>query len=147
MFGNAVQPVFLKKINFFLFSDRFDVLISKIKKYHFDAILSKKKNTLNRNRNYGWAKKPKNPNSEKKTRLNRLKFWKNWPVQFGFICLKPKKPNRTQTEENRAKPKKPIQTEKTDPNRFEPVFVLKTNRNWSVWTGFSSVLVFFKKLI
>jgi hypothetical protein len=26
-----------------LFSDRFDVLISKIKKYHFDAILSKKK--------------------------------------------------------------------------------------------------------
>jgi hypothetical protein len=26
-----------------LFLDRFDVLISKIKKYHFDAILSKKK--------------------------------------------------------------------------------------------------------
>jgi len=35
----------------------------------------------------------------KKNRLNRLKFWKNRPVRFGFgfISLKPKKPNRTQT--------------------------------------------------
>jgi hypothetical protein len=44
------------------------------------------------------------------------RFW------FGFISLKSKKTNRTQTkktEKNRVKPKK------TEPNRFEPVFVLK----------------------
>jgi hypothetical protein len=36
---------FLLKINFFMFSDRFDVLISKIKfflKYHFNVFLNKK---------------------------------------------------------------------------------------------------------
>jgi hypothetical protein len=44
-------------------------------------------------------------------------------VSFGFISLKPKKPNRTeskpktQPEKNRAKP------EKTEPNWFEPVSV------------------------
>jgi hypothetical protein len=37
----------------------------------------------------------------KKTRLIRLKFWKNRPVRFGFISLKP---NRTEkTKKNRAK--------------------------------------------
>jgi hypothetical protein len=35
------------------------------------------------------------------------------------------KPNRTETEKNRAKPEKPSQTGKTEPNRFEPVFALK----------------------
>ena len=67
----------------------------------------------------------------KKHRLNRLKFWKNRPVQFGFISMKPKKPNRTQTEKNPEKnrvkpvwtgfcPKKPNRTET---RRFEPVSV------------------------
>ena len=52
----------------------------------------------------------------KKHRLNRLKFLKNRPIRFGFgfISLKPKKPNRTQTE--------------TEPNR--------KNRAKTVWTGF-----------
>jgi hypothetical protein len=38
--------------------------------------------------------------------------------------LEPKKPNRIESEpeKNRAKTEK---TEKTEPNRFEPVFVLK----------------------
>ena len=65
---------------------------------------------------------------------NRLKFWKNRPVRFGFgfISLKLKKPNRTQTEKNRAKlaknrvkPEKTEPNRKTKPNQFEPVFVLK----------------------
>jgi hypothetical protein len=53
-----------------------------------------------------------------------------------------KKPNRTQTEKTEKKPsqtsKKPSQTETTNPNRFEPVFILKTkpNQNRSVGTGF-----------
>jgi hypothetical protein len=42
------------------------------------------------------------------------------------------KPNRKKTESNRKKPSKtelkPSQTEKTEPNRFEQIFVLK-NRN------------------
>ena len=42
----------------------------------------------------------------KKNRVNQLKFLKNQPVRFGFgfISLKPKKPNQTQTG------KKPSQT-------------------------------------
>jgi hypothetical protein len=85
-------------------------------------------------------------NREKKP----IKILKNQPVwfDFGFISLKPKKPNR-----NRKKPKpnwkktepKQSQTEKIEPNRFKPVFVLKNrtepNRNRSVWTGFD--LIFF----
>jgi hypothetical protein len=50
-----------------------------------------------------------------------------------------KKPNRTQAEKNRAKPKQPSQTEKqkklsqTKTGRFEPVYVIKKpNRNRSV---------------
>jgi len=51
--------------------------------------------------------------------------WKNW----------------TEPNPNR---KKPSQTEKTKPNRFEPVFVLKNRtQNRSVWTGFG---FFFKKI-
>jgi hypothetical protein len=45
----------------------------------------------------------------------------NW-FGFGFISLKPKKPNRTPIEKNQVK------SEKTEPNRFELVFVKKTNR-------------------
>jgi hypothetical protein len=51
--------------------------------------------------------------------LNRLEFLKNRPVRFRFDKPETEKPNRTQTE------KKPSQTGKTDPNQFEPVFVLK----------------------
>jgi len=60
----------------------------------------------------------KNNWKNRTVKKNRLKFWKNWPVRFGFgfISLKPKKLNRTETEKNRAK---------TEPNWFEPVFVLK----------------------
>jgi len=59
-------------------------------------------------------------------------------VRFGsgFISLKPKKPNWTQTGKNQ---KKQSQIKKTEPNRFlskkpEP------NRNRSVWTGFGFFL-------
>jgi hypothetical protein len=72
----------------------------------------------------------------KKNQLNRLKFWKNRPVWFGFgfISLKPKKqtesnPNRKKAEPNRKKTSqtKKIEPkrEKNEPNRFEPVFILK----------------------
>jgi len=56
----------------------------------------------------------------KKNQLNRLEFFKNQPVWFGFdfISLKLKKPNRprkkpsqTGTGKNRVKQKKPSQTE------------------------------------
>ena len=121
-------------------------------RYWFELGVSKKTEKAN---------KPKKNNRknriEKKTRLNRLKFWNNRPVRFGFISKKPKKPNRTETEKkpekNRAKPSQTGKTkpkpEKTEPNRFEPVFALKNqtelNRNQSVWPGFDSVSVFLKK--
>ena len=54
-------------------------------------------------------------------------------IRFWFYKLKTEKtesnPNRKKPEKNRAKPEKtrvkPSQTEKTEPNRFESVFVLK----------------------
>jgi hypothetical protein len=52
-------------------------------------------------------------------------------VRFWFYKPETKKtePNRTQTEKNwkktEPKPSKPNQTEKTESNRFEPIFVLK----------------------
>jgi hypothetical protein len=58
-------------------------------------------------------------------------------LSFSFISKKPKKrtesnpnkKNQKKTEPNRKKPsqnqKKPSQIGKTEPNRFEPVFVLK----------------------
>jgi hypothetical protein len=55
-------------------------------------------------------------------------------VWFRFYKQKTKKiePNRIQTEKNqkktKPKPRKLSQTGKTEPKRFEPVFVLK-NRN------------------
>jgi hypothetical protein len=65
---------------------------------------------------------------------DRLKFWKNWPVWFGFGFISPKikKSNRTQTRKNRAKA---VWTGFCSKNRTGP------NRNRSVWTGFG----FFKK--
>jgi hypothetical protein len=63
-------------------------------------------------------RKPKKPNHEK----NRLKFWKNQPVRFGFgfISLKRKKPSQTskklsQNWKKQVRPKKPSQT---DLNQF-----------------------------
>jgi len=57
------------------------------------------------------------------------------------------KPETKKTEPNlnRAKPKNRAKPEKTEPNRFEPVFVLKNkpNQNRLVWTGFG---VFKKKI-
>jgi hypothetical protein len=56
----------------------------------------------------GVRKKPIKPKKiTEKNRLNRLKFWKNRLVWFGFgfISRKPKKPNRKKPE------KKPSQTE------------------------------------
>ena len=43
---------------------------------------------------------------------------------FGFISIKLKKPNLTQTKKNQKKIEP--NRKKTKPNRFEPVFVLKT---------------------
>ena len=78
----------------------------------------------------------KNNRKNRTVKKNRLKFWKNRPVRFGFdfLSLEPEKPNRTRTEKtgkNGAKPKKPSQT---GLNRF---CSKKPNRNRSVWTGFS----------
>jgi len=80
-------------------------------------------------------RKPEKKNRiEKKNRLNRLKFLKNRSVQFGFGFIS-KKPNRTETEKNQAKPSqnrakpknraKTKKTGKTEPSWFEPVFSLK----------------------
>jgi hypothetical protein len=59
---------------------------------------------------------------------------------FSFISLKSKKPNWIE-----PKPKKnESNRQKTEPNRFEPGFVLKnqTEPNWnrSVWTSFGFFL-------
>jgi len=52
---------------------------------------------------------------------NQLEFLKNQSVQFGFgfISLKPKKSNRTQTR------KKPSETGKNRAKLKKPIFVLK----------------------
>jgi len=73
---------------------------------------------------------------------NQLKFLKNRSVwfDFGFISLKPKKPNRTEPKPSQTR-KKPSQTEKTEPNRFEPVFVLK-NRTEPKSIGLNRVRYF-----
>jgi len=95
-------------------------------------------------------RKPRKNNRKNRTvKKNRLKFWKNWPVRFDFISLKP---NRTQTKKTRKKSsqnqailKKSSQTKnnqvKTKPNRFESIFFLKNrtklNQNRLVWTSFN----------
>jgi len=69
-------------------------------------------------------KKPKN-------KTEKTQPWKKTSrFDFDFISLKPKKPNRTQTEKNRVKLKKPIQTgfcpkkpNRTETGWFEPVLV------------------------
>ena len=99
-------------------------------------------------------KPEKNNRINRTVKINRLKFKKNRPVwfDFGFISLKPKKPNRTELNSNRKKLEKiepkPSQTEKTDPNRFESVVVQKKPNRTKI-SRFEPVLVqfrfFFKK--
>ena len=97
--------------------------------------------------------------TEKKNRLNRLNFWKNRQVRFRFYKQKTEKtkPNRTETDKKPSQTEpKPSQTGKTEPNRKKPsqtglnrFFPYKNrtepNQNRSVWPGFGSVSVFFRK--
>ena len=87
----------------------------------------------------------------KKTRLNRLKFKKNQPVRLRFYNPETKKtePNRTRTEKiektepNRKKNlAKTEPNKKTEPNQFEPVFVLK-NRTGPKPVGLNRFQFFF----
>jgi hypothetical protein len=93
-------------------------------------------------------KKLKKPRKLKK-KTKKTKLWKktSW-FGFGFISLKLKKPNWTQTKKTRKKTE--TNRKKTKPNR--------KNRAKPVWTGFvlknrtetgrfKPVLVFFKKNI
>jgi hypothetical protein len=94
-----------------------------------------------------WKKNNWKNRTVKKNRLNQLKFWKNRPVQFGFgfISLKPKKPNWIEKTEPNWK--KPSQIKKNRKNRAKPVWTSfcpkKLNRTE---TGrFEPVSVFFFK--
>jgi len=86
-------------LDYVWFSTKIDIVLKP--KQRLQLRVSKKTEKLKKLR--------KLEKNNQKNRLNRLKFLKNWPVRFGFgfISLKPKKPNRIQTE------KKPSQTEKT----------------------------------
>jgi hypothetical protein len=78
----------------------------------------------------------------KKNWLNRLKFWKNQLVRFGFGFIS-QKTEKTEPNLNKKKRgKKPSQTEKTESNQFEPVFVLK---NQTETSRFELISVFLKK--
>jgi len=70
----------------------------------------------------------------KKNRLNRLKFWKNRPVLFGFcfLSLEPKKPNRTEKNQKKTEPNRKNRA-KSEKNRAKP-----KKRAKPVWTGFCS---------
>ena len=83
---------------------------------------------------------------------NRLKFWKNQPIQFGFgfISLKLKKPNQTQTKKIRKKTRAKQKKTQAKPEKTEPVGlnwffskITEPNQNRSVWIGFE----FFLKLV
>jgi hypothetical protein len=92
------------------------------------------------------TKKPEKPGKNnrknltvKKNQLNRLKFWKNRPVRFGFSFISLKSKNRTE-----PKPKKPSQIGKKPSQLVWTGFCpKKPNRNRSFWTSFG----FFKKKI
>ena len=104
----------------------------------------------------------KKPSREKK--LIKILKKPTGSVRFRFFKPRTKKtkPNRTRTEtnreknepnrKNRAKPKKtsqtekPSQTKKTEPNRFEPVFVLK-NRTEPKSIGLNRFRFFYKKIL
>jgi streptogramin lyase len=104
-----------------LFSDRFDMLISKIKKYHFDAILSKKKTLWTATATIGEQKNRKT-RTVKKNPIKPIKILKKLTGSVRFYM-----PETEKTEPN-PNWRKPSQTEKTDPNR--------KNRSKPVWTGF-----------
>ena len=74
--------------------------------------------------------------NRKKTRLN---FEKTNQFGFGFTSLKLKKPNRTEPKLK----KKTSQTEKTKPNRVEPVFVQKNRTETGRFEPVSVFLVTF----
>ena len=63
---------------------------------------------------------------------NRLEFWKNWPVRFGFISLKLKKPNWTEPKQKKNK-KNPSQTGKklnqTEKTELKPSLTEKQSQN------------------
>ena len=73
---------------------------------------------------------------------------KNRPVRFGFgfISLKLKKQNRTQTKKNlkKTKPNRK-KTVKTEQNQFEPIFILKNEPNRTKTGRFKPILVFLLK--
>jgi hypothetical protein len=69
---------------------------------------------------------------------NRLKFKKKLAGSVRFRFYKQK------TVKKRAKPEKPSQTRKTEPNRFEPVFALKkSNRTEPKPVGLTRFRFFF----
>jgi len=92
-------------------------------------------------------KSKKNNRKNRTEKKNRLKFWKNRQIWFGFISKKPKKPNRNRkknrakTEKTEPKPEKPSQT---GLNRFFPK---KPNRTETGRFDPVSVFFFFKKII
>jgi len=68
--------------------------------------------------------KPKKPNRKKKPIKILKKLVGSVRFGFGFISKKLRKSNRAELKPKKNQ-KKPSQTGKTEPNRFEPVFVLK----------------------
>jgi hypothetical protein len=74
----------------------------------------KQKNRLNR------ENQKKNNQKNRTMKKNRLEFLQNRPVRFGFgfISLKLKKPNRTQTKKNLSQIGKKTESNRTKP---EPV--------------------------
>jgi hypothetical protein len=100
------------------------------------ASLPRDGSTKRRGGHYGWEKNWKIKKLKKPEKKNKKTGW----FGFSFIDLKLKKPNPTQTGKKRSQTKKSSQTEKTESNRFEPVFVLKNRTK----TGrFEPVSVFF----
>jgi hypothetical protein len=83
----------------------------------------------------------KKSNREKKS-IKPFKILKKPTSMVRFWFYKPKT-EKTEPNINRKKPgKKPSQTEKTEPNQFEPVFALKNRTETS---RFELVSVFFFK--
>jgi hypothetical protein len=83
------------------------------------GVRKKLKNWLNR------ENQKKNNRKNRTVKKNRLKFWKNRPVRFRFYKSKTEKtePNPNWKKPKKTEPNRKI--EKTESNRFEPVFVLK----------------------
>jgi len=82
-------------------------------------------------------KSEKNNRKNWSLKINRLKFWKNRPVRFGFgfISLKPKKPNQTEPKLKKIRKKPSQNRKKTEPNR-KKLSQNKKKRAKPVWIGF-----------